>query len=464
MSTSVVPFDSKSTEDEDNEDNAPKRKLSRKQSIASKTEEADLKNENMVQSFVFDVWDIFCYTMVKLVAPSRRCCCLRSCRGTHKHMYTRVKDAHIGLAVNFDDFTNLINTLLLLDALFLSFVAATMTTLSDEQLLKQDLIACQQSWAPTDVCIGLDHGGYFHQTNITGLLTDGMMETATDVMATHRPAVSLASLVHFVNPLDSGVLMAGTELPSIAILWYSSMSIGLLINILLICVTLYLILVLSGARSMGTEVMNTLWTYSFPAVMVSLLGIMLAVVFWLQSFSRINGGLTPDYCINGLEFIFYTHADQTINIATLSNAYAGEGILMWGVFFVALPLLTLSGMMTFRTEKNYVLRERPTTIASFVKQALKHLDANDLLGSQRAISSNINSETDVKSSAIARVTAIFADEGYVVGYEGEEETSLQEMEHFIKEFNHLKWDNLVNLSTREHACLHRLHAELYGDA
>ena len=36
------------------------------------------------------------------------------------------------------------------------------------------------------------------------------------------------------------------------------------------------------------------------------------------------------------------------------------------------------------------------------------------------------------------------------------------MEHFIKEFNHLKWDNLVNLSTREHACLHRLHAELYG--
>ena len=258
--------------------------------------------------------------------------------------------------------------------------------------------------------------------------------------------------------------MAGTELPSIAILWYSSMSIGLLINILLICVTLYLILVLSGARSMGTEVMNTLWTYSFPAVMVSLLGIMLAVVFWLQSFSRINGGLTPDYRINGLEFIFYTHADQTINIATLSNAYAGEVILMWGVFFVALPLLTLSGMMTFRTEKNYVLRERPTTIASFVKQALKHLDANDLLGSQRAISSNNNSENDVKSSAIARVTAIFADEGYVVGYEGEEETSLQEMEHFIKEFNHLKWDNLVNLSTREHACLHRLHAELYGDA
>ena len=89
MSTSVVPFDSKSTEDEDNEDNAPKRKLSRKQSIASKTEEADLKNENIFQSFLFDVWDIICYTMVKLIAPSRRCCCLRSCRGTHKHMYQR---------------------------------------------------------------------------------------------------------------------------------------------------------------------------------------------------------------------------------------------------------------------------------------------------------------------------------------------------------------------------------------
>ena len=134
------------------------------------------------------------------------------------------------------------------------------------------------------------------------------------------------------------------------------------------------------------------------------------------------------------------------------------------MFIVALPLLALSGFMTFRTEKNYVLRERPTTIASFVKQALKHLDANDLLGSQRAISSNNNTETDVKDSAIARVTAIFANEGYVVGYEGEEETSLQEMEHFIKEFSHLKWDNLINLSTREHACLHRLHAELYGDA
>ena len=438
MSTSVVPFHTKSTDEDsgpkrklftqsnDNEDNAPKRKLSRKQSIAVNKEKDDINKENLIQGIMFDTWDIFCYTLVKLVAPSRHCCCLRSCRGTHQHMYQRVKDAHIGLAVNFDDFTNLINTILLLDALFLSFVAATMTTLTDEQLLKQDLIACQQAWAPVDLCIELDHGGYFSQTNSTGLLTSEMMMTATNVMSIHRPAVSISSLLHFTNPFDSNILRAGSELPSVAILWYSCMSVGLLMNILFVCVILYLILVLSGARSMGTDVMNTLWTYSFPLVGCCLFAIMFAVIFWLQSLSRIGGALFPEYQMYGVEFFFYTHAQQTINFATLGNGYCGEMLLMWGMIFIALPLLLLTGMMTFRTEKNYVLRERPTTIATFVKQALKHLDANDLLGSQQAI--HTNTDGDVKKSAIERVTAIFAQEGYVVGYEGEEETSLKEME------------------------------------
>ena len=40
-----------------------------------------------------------------------------------------------------------------------------------------------------------------------------------------------------------------------------------------------------------------------------------------------------------------------------------------------------------------------------------------------------------------------------------------DMEHFIAEFSHLNWKDIMKentLSFRENACLHRLHEELYG--
>ena len=121
-----------------------------------------------------------------------------------------------------------------------------------------------------------------------------------------------------------------------------------------------------------------------------------------------------------------------------------------------MPFILYQIFATFGAEKNYVLRTRPKTISDFVMHALAHLDKNDFLSGD-------------EDSAVVRVVKLFEDQGYIVGRNATQVQAIEEMNHFIAESNHLRWDNekiwahpKTGLSSREHACLPRLHKDLYS--
>ena len=65
------------------------------------------------------------------------CPCARRCRGKEG---TKIGDiigrVHIGLAIDYDGATNVIQTVLLVSALFLAFVAASATVVDEEKYVK----------------------------------------------------------------------------------------------------------------------------------------------------------------------------------------------------------------------------------------------------------------------------------------------------------------------------------------
>ena len=97
------------------------RTLTTKSSLQDMKEQ--IKSESCCKRSWFDLWDIFSFIMVKLVPCFRSLPCFVSCRkdsnGKHQHMHDLIENSHTGIPVTYDDFTNLMNTFLLMKILSL---------------------------------------------------------------------------------------------------------------------------------------------------------------------------------------------------------------------------------------------------------------------------------------------------------------------------------------------------------
>ena len=156
-------------------------------------------------------------------------------------MSERIIAAHTGLSVTYDDYTGMINTILLVAALFLSFVSATVTVCGEDQYLKADLEHCRRGWAHRLTCVDLDVAGYFGTINATGLLTTADT-TPTDsaarlLRATKGGPTSTSpgwmapvnmNRLTYHTWFDSPSMTSGNELPSFGVAFYGAGSIGLL--------------------------------------------------------------------------------------------------------------------------------------------------------------------------------------------------------------------------------------------
>ena len=451
------------------------------------------KKETCCRRSWFDLWDIISFICVKLIPCFRTLPIFVSCRkdtnGKHQHMNDIIDKAHVGLPVTYDEFTNLMNTFLLMSALFLSFVAGSTTVLGSEQLLEADLIACQRGWAPEQICKNLDAAGYFGDVNATWLLdsVDSLdysnitshrllkqVQGATDDTGSNNDYTTYDSVdisgMWLGTLWDSPHLTSGQELPSFAIMYYSAWSFGLLIMVVVSGFMHYFLLIVSGARQ-DESIMKTFWDAGFALIVFDLVGIFLALIFWIQSMSRIVGALWPNYNLHGIEFVVTTHVDTNANYAVMFSAFSNEGVIAWSLIIFCI-IIIYTAVRTFEAELNYLTSDRPKHVAGFVMKALAHLDDDDCLTTDKA---HTNAEEGfLWTSAVYRVIDIFKAQGYKVG--GEEDATMEEkdiavdeMEHFIEEFAHLEWERLSIdkngkeiLSVREKACLLRLHAELYN--
>jgi len=230
--------------------------------------------------------------------------------------------------------------------------------------------------------------------------------------------------------------------------------------------------------------------------------------------NRVIGGMFPAYIMSGYSTMLYTSSDDEGDYAFISSAIS-ENVLIGPLLLFGWPAILFQFYCTFAAEKNYVLGERPKHIADFIHMALNHLDENDfqealLRQKQKSEQQDEEDEKDIsefdgnrpvdgeakaakdtkvedaivkdarvedaKVEAVHRVSSLFEDQGFVVGFlktdnEGElteedrkkqEQAAIDEMDHFIVEFKHLRWDDFQEkLSSREHACLQRLHQSLY---
>ena len=86
----------------------------------------DSKKENCVEKFLYDSWDLTCYFQIRFnpFASYWPLNALFVSLRDGKSMAKRVKAAHAGLPMSYDDYTALLNTNLLMSALFLAFVCA----------------------------------------------------------------------------------------------------------------------------------------------------------------------------------------------------------------------------------------------------------------------------------------------------------------------------------------------------
>lgn len=445
-----------------------------------------------------------------------------------------VERAHMSIPVTYDDILNLLNSFLLMSALFLSFVATSTTVLGKSDFLLADLTACQRGWAHVSICKELDRAGYFGPVNATWLLN------ATDLIGLSlRPVQDgQTSLVYsvmesvdidgmdFGTVWDSTHLISGKELPSYAIMFYSSWSFGLLMIVVLSGFLHMLCLTISGAKT-DEHIMHAFWNASMSLIVIDIAAILGSMFFWMQSMSRIVTALWPSYNLHGVGFAWYTSADEQVNYGVLFNAYSSEGVVAWGVILFAVSILYLI-LRTFDAELQ-LLVETPKTIAEFVVRALAHLrdvdhesavesvvsakvdrsdaggasgasDVSDAGGgeeertgekeqeeqeqsqseSRYVVVAESNEDTSSKRSkaewdaAVCRIVRMFQVQGYRTGgevdaTEREKELANDDMKHFIHEFEHLDWKKLsvdeqknCLLSVREQACLRRLHTNLYG--
>ena len=82
------------------------------------------KEENLCETWMYDWWDTSCYFAVRFNPIAKYLPIWISLR-TGKDMRELVKNARLDIPVTYDDYSNVINTMLLMSALFLAFVAAS---------------------------------------------------------------------------------------------------------------------------------------------------------------------------------------------------------------------------------------------------------------------------------------------------------------------------------------------------
>ena len=242
---------------------------------------------------------------------------------------------------------------------------------------------------------------------------------------------------------------------------------------------------------MGSIVMQEFWQSGVILVGIMLLMTVGAVILWTSCLLRVCMVLFPAYGIDGIKTLFFTHPSTEGNYGVLISAYCLENTIGICMAFMSI-LLIYQVLRTCHTEKNYVLRERPNTVAQFCVLALKHLDDDDfskLTHQQLPVQTSVHKSKPnqlskrntikMRKHASERVALMFKNLGYCVGRvldEDQEDEDLgikdeyeckarADMQHFIAECKHLNWDQIREentLSFRESACLHRLHEELYG--
>ena len=475
----------------------------------SSNEDSEKKVEKTEQckNLVITLYETIAYLVVKLIpCVGKRIPFLRRCKdendptsddsGNSKftifckgmHMHTAVKRANVGVPVTYEDFTNLMNTFLLISALFLSFVAATGTMLDSEQLINMDLLYCKRGWALAEACIDLDRGGRFGEFNATGLISNSTIKS-NDFSVNDDLPMDVSNISGFLLFGNSVQYTGAQDIPSFSIMFYTAVSTGMLCLAIFCCFLQYLLLVLTGARTLGDEVMDTYWQTGVILVIFEFVCIIASVLFWMQSLCRIIGGLNPPYKMHGDDFWYYTSNDAVGDYTMYFSAYANERIFLNGALLIVFPCALISIVFTFRVEKNLVFG-RPKTISEFIEQALDALDDNDFLETNDGLSGKLK-----KQVAITRVKKIFKSVGFAVNVdwvsgdldelceavkrkkrkmEGSKkeiaEQEFKDLTCFIEEFKHLDWNKLCSskmkrtqiLSMREKARLFVWHEKLYG--
>ena len=321
-------------------------------------------------------WDAVWYVGIKVIPQLGMCPCARRCRGKEG---TKIGDiigrVHIGLAIDYDGATNVIQTVLLVSALFLAFVAASATVVDEEKYVKADSFSCQQGWGHKGTCIQMAAGGYFGNLTETGLLEKGIfLEYRSEIEKLQKdfigqPIIDLGdkSLQFYLWP---DAITGGTELPSLAINRFSAMSMALLVLVFMAAAVWYLLLIFSGSRSMGEDIMRIFWVFGLPPLIIMFIGLLTGIFYWILSMVRVMQALLPNlYAVKGLEFGYFTNKDDAVSLAQYVGGWGIEEVSINLCIFVLIPMFVLQGYFTFTEEWRYVIT-RPKHPRHFVIQAI----------------------------------------------------------------------------------------------
>ena len=275
-----------------------------------------------------------------------------------------IESMHMGPPINYDGATNLINTILLLCALLLAFVAASSTVLETENFMAVDLNSCAEGFAHEATCIQIDSGGYFGTYNATGLLKPG-----SDYPVKPGDPVNIKDVVA-LTPLFAG--SKPNEIPSVTVNFFSAVSVGLLLMILAFGTVWYLLLVVSGAHSMGEVMMSKFWESGVLLILVFFILLLFALLFWLGSVGRIMQTLLPHYPITGVEFGYATHSEDVFTHGQYFMAWLLESVVI-NTCIIVLPMVLLMVYNIFVSEWN-IVKHRPTTPKEFIYYTLARLN------------------------------------------------------------------------------------------
>jgi hypothetical protein len=384
---------------------------------------------------ILDLYEGALYGFTKIVPFLGYLPCMQRCRGRERRMRVLIEEAHIGVPVTYESATGLINTVLLIAALFLAFVAASSTIISEADYMAADLSACKLRYAHTETCIQLDLNGYFTSSNATGLL-----ENATKYDRHINGPIDLGKLRFEIWP---DAMTSGKELPSVAVNRYSALAMYQLMLIVTFAVLWYLCLVFSGAQSMGNQVMINVWQAGLPLMLCFFFGIIAAMICWALSMNRIMQIMLPKYPVKGINFLHYTLAKDEVSLGRYFAAWGLEFTFINGVIILTL-IFVGQIWFTFTAEWKEV-RRRPRTPHEFICWSLSDL--------QKYQMKNQNQQ-----DLILKTIGIFEKAGINLNARG------VEMDHFIGMWPHLQFDHgdLADINTLHVAALHAAYHDLYG--
>ena len=416
----------------------------------------DIIEEDKEQTFCYVVINATMYFLVKLIPLIGYLKCLKPCklhRDKKLTMKRMVETLHLGPPVDYEGATNLINTILLICALFLSFVAATATTIEAETYLEMDLNSCQMGWGHQETCIQIDTGGYFGSYNATGILKNG-----TKYPNKPGDPVDLSGLEFLIWP-DS--VTQGREIPSVAVNRWSALSAAALMIVFIYSVFWYLLLVVSGARSMGEVMMGKFWSIGVMLVILFLIILLVSVIAWVASIQRIMSGLLPMYPVTGIEFGYFTNKDDITDNGQYFMGWAVDAVAI-NSCFVILPL-TLVHVFSVITAEWTIVKNRPITPKEFIYFTMARLNRTHELNidnkndgnyvcrcEQREVENALGYKIQVGKKQCKEVAQILASfEKYGIKMDPEEydkdqkkkDNVVESMDHFLDMWPHIAWED-----------------------